>query len=125
MRKYNKTSAKGKWFDFPKDKELKLFIKPFSIFTMNKLPSETTAIDVSDYFPSFNYSLTDWKGFISEDGKEMKCDEENKKIVYDFDQEIVTFVIDESMKARALVYEAQELKNLPKSQGGEILKTEK
>jgi len=127
MRKFNKSKAKGKWFDFEQDQELKLFIKPFSLFTMNKLPSDPTdtQMNVSDLFPAFNYCVNDWKGFVDENGVELKCNEENKKLIFDFDQEIVTFVIDKAMSIRAEIYEAQEIKNLQKSQDGEAQKNEK
>jgi hypothetical protein len=127
MRKYNKVKSKGQWFDFPQDTELKLFIKPFSLFTMSKLPSEqeNNNMNMGDLFPSFNYCVTDWKGFVDEDGKELKCNEENKKLIFDFDQEIVNFVIDKAMATRSQVYEAQEVKNLPKSHDGEAPKKEK
>ena len=124
MKKYKKKLALGTWIKFPEDKEVECRIRPFSLFNMTKLPNDETELSIKQIWETFNYSLLDWKGIEGEDGS-LDCNEENKRLVYDFDQELVMFIISESSKLREKIITLDEIKNLKTSQLGDILKTEK
>jgi len=126
MKKINTKPLKGKWFTFPDDEEISVLIKPFSLFNMNRMPSENIEdVNVADFFDNFKYVCLDWKGLIDEDDKPLECNEENKRVVYDYFQELVAFVIDNSMKSRNDVVSGESAKNLSKSPVGKTPKSEK
>ena len=124
MKKYNIKNIKGKWVDFPDDKEVKLLLRPFSLFSFTKVPSDDS-IDPKEFLPIFSYCVIDWKGFVDSDNNKLKCNDENKKIVFDYDQDIVIFVINEAGKIRDSVITEKEIKNSETSQPGETKKQEK
>ena len=125
MRKFKVKPIKGVWIDVPGDEEVKLQIKPMSVFTLKKLPT-TSEITIEDGWNMFNMMLIGWKGFVDEDDKPLECNEENKKMVYEYDQDLVTFAIEECNKLREqVVGEKSEIKNSSPSQDGEGTKQEK
>ncbi len=123
MKKYNTKPTKGEWIAHPDDKEVQVKIRPFSLFSLTKLPSADN-VDMSEVWNIFNYSVLDWKGFEGEDGS-LECNEENKKLVYDFDQDIVVFVTEKAGVLRDKVVGGKDLKNLSTSQRGDTKKSDK
>jgi len=109
MRKFNKKVIDGRWITFPKDEEVQVKIKPFSLFSMIKLPSDE-AYNADSFWTIFNFVVIEWKGLQS-DEKDLPCDEENKRFVFDYDQEFALFVIKESSVMRGEVVTEIELKN--------------
>ena len=79
---------------------------------MNKMPSEDAKeVNIKYFYNNFEYVVLDWKGMLNDDDKPLKCNEENKRIVYDYFQELVGFVIESSMKARESVMSNKSAKN--------------
>ena len=124
MRTIKNKSIKGVWVPFPDDKDVQILIRPFSLFTMTKMPNEDD-VDFTEFWNIFNYCVVDWKGINDEDNKPLKCNEETKKIVYDFDQELVGFIVEQSSNAREGLVSGKAVKNLSKSPDGEDKKSEK
>jgi len=123
MKKYNTHTTKGEWITLPSDEEVKFKLRPFSIFSLTKKPSEDN-VDMSEMWNVFNYCVIDWKGLEGEDGS-MDCNEDNKRIVYDYDQELVVFITNESTRLREKVIGGKGLKNSLTSQPGDTTKQEK
>ncbi len=123
MKKFNKKSVQGEWINFPDDKEVKFKIRPFTLFNITKLPSEDN-FDIGQVWNIFNYSVVGWKGIEDESGP-MECNEENKKLVYDFDQDLVIFVSEQASSLREKVISRKEIKNSQTSQPGVTKKKDK
>jgi len=109
MRNYNKKIVDGTWITFPEDKEVQIKIKPFSLFSMIKDPNNES-YNAETFWAIFNHIVLDWKG-VQSDGKKLECNEENKKFVFDYDQPIALFVINESSAMRTQIISEKELKN--------------
>ena len=124
MKKFNTKTIQGKWITLPEDKEVQILIRPFSLFNLTKIPTEDT-VDFEQFWGIFNYCVLEWKGFVDAEGKPLPCDEKNKRIVFDYDQEVIAFVTDEAGKLRDEVVPQKEIKNLSTSQPGETNKQEK
>lgn len=126
MKKINTKPLKGKWFPFPDDKDISVLIKPFSLFNMNRMPSENIEeVNVAEFFDNFEYVCLDWKGLVDEDDSPLVCNTENKKVIYDYFQELVGFVIEQSMAMRSEIVSGESAKNLSKSPSGKTPKSEK
>lgn len=111
MRTLNKNKTKGEWISFPEDNELKFQIRPLSISNMNNIPSSVEELPPSEYFAWFNYMCTGWSGYTDENGKELECNDENKRLVFDHDQEIAGFVIKEGTLLNQAIVSKGDLKN--------------
>ena len=57
----------------------------------------------------FMNSLTGWSGLEDEDGKEFKYSEKNKEYLYDYFEDVRTFVLEKSRELNS--NEAEEIKN--------------
>jgi len=126
MKKINTKPLKGKWLKFPDDEDIEVLVRPYSLFNMNRIPSGDEAeINISEFYDSFEYVTLDWKGIRDEDDKPLKCNDENKRVIYDFFQELVAFIIQQSMEMRSQIVSEEEVKNLSKSPGGVTPKSEK
>ena len=125
MKKFNVKQTKGVWITSPDDKEVQVLIKPVSIFSLTKLPSEEK-ITVIDAWNMFKEMVLDWKGIVDEDAKVIKCDDDGKKLIYEYDQDLVSFIIEECNELREKVSGSKkEIKNSETSQPGEEAKQEK
>jgi len=113
MLKLNKKASQGKWVDHPKHKEVKFKIRPMSIYAMKRLPSdaEDVVISAETLFDMLTYILIDWKGVGDEAGKVIKCDEANKRLFLDLDQETASFLINEASDMKNELIKAEEVKN--------------
>jgi len=119
MRTLNHKKTTGIWLEFPNDPTFKLNIRPLNILSMNKPPTatETTQNEIWEWF---NYILVDWSGYIDEESKMIECNEEMKKLVFNFDQDVVSFCIEQATKLRNEIVTVEEADNLKKSAGGEV-----
>jgi len=124
MRKIDRNALKGTWIKFPEDEEVELLMKPFSLFNLTKMPNEEN-MDFARLWDIFNFCVLDWKGILDKDGKPIECDEKNRKMVFDYDSEILNFALDQSGVLREEMVTAKEIKNLSTSQPGETPKKEK
>jgi len=111
MKVINKQISKGKWFTYPKDKSIELLIRPLSIYDFNKLPSESLEITPEEFGNFASNLLLDWKGIIDEKGKPLKCDEDNKKLLADHDQELASFIMNMAAELKNDVITDKEVKN--------------
>ena len=111
MKKYNVKPTKGVWVEDPKNKDTEYLIRPIQILSMTKLPTEQSDFDPKDIWEMFNFALMDWKGVVDEDEKKIKCNEESKKMVYEYDQETVAFVLERSNELRQEVISNESAKN--------------
>ena len=112
MIKLNKKATGGTWVPYKKYKGIKFLIKPVSLFSMNTIPSDEKKFNVEGFWDMFNASLINWEGVVDDDNKVLVCDEANKKLLFDFDQEIAGFVSTECMKLREkVVVTENEAKN--------------
>jgi hypothetical protein len=109
MKKYNTKPTKGEWIALPEDEEVQIKIRPFSLFSLTKVPSADD-VDMSEIWNIFNYCIIDWKGIEGEDGP-LECNEDNKRLVYDYDQDLVVFVTNHAGSLREKVVTGKELKN--------------
>lgn len=77
--------VKAKWFEL---EDIKIQIKPFpfSALDINKIDDAL--------WQQFNYCICEWDGLVDDDDKVLKCNEENKKLIYDFVPEIREFVFE-------------------------------
>jgi len=111
MKVINKKASKGTWVKYPKDKSIELLVRPLSIYDFDKLPSEDMEITPKEFGKFCEGLLVDWKGFVDEDGKALKCTDENKRILSDHDQEIAAFVINTAAELKSAVVTDTEIKN--------------
>ena len=124
MKKYDIESTKGVWTKFPDDEEVSLLLRPFTLFSFTKMPSDDS-FNIKEFWSVFDYCVLDWKGFVNAEDKVLECNTESKRMVFDYDQDIVLFVISETSKLRDSIVTEKELKNLSTSQPGETKKQEK
>jgi len=113
MKKFNKKKLETTWETYEDDVEFQ--IRPFKLLALAKLPNEDD-FQIEQMWNMFNYVLTDWKGVEDESGP-MECNEENKDIVFNYDQDIVVFCINKASEMREGVTE-KELKNSGNLQSG-------
>ena len=78
--KIKKSAVKTNWFKYNETVQFNLKPFPFS------------SVKVSDFdatlWEQFKFCVVDWKGLEDEDGKKLKCDEENKQFIFDFVPEL-------------------------------------
>lgn len=113
MRTLNQSKALGTWVSFPKDDTFKLQIRPLNILSMNRPPSDKTTTE-NQIWEWFDYILIGWEGYENEEGQPVECNEDNKKLVFNFDQEVVTFCIESATKLREEIVSIKEVNNLKK-----------
>ena len=84
-----------------------------SIYAMKVLPSEGSEFVMSaeTLFDMINHILIDWKGVGDENGKEIKCDEENKRLFLDADQETASYLITKASEMKNQLIKEEEVKN--------------
>jgi len=111
MRKYNIKNTQGNWVTHPDDPSLKFKIRPLSLINLNQPPTTEAGIKTNDLWEWFNYICMEWEGFIDEDNKKLECNDKNKELVFNFDQEIVGYIIDQSNIIRDSIIKRDELKN--------------
>ena len=94
--KISKNKAKGQWHKF--DEEVQFLIKPFphskwadGDFRIDQ--DGNTNVGLAFEWFRFDACLHDWKGLEDDKGKEFKFNTENKKFIYDYEEELRDFVV--------------------------------
>jgi len=119
------TIQSGQWFTHPDEESVQFKIRPTSIYSLNKAPGEAIDITLPDVVDLYLYCLMDWKGVGGLDNKPLPCTKENKLAFLNQHDSLVSFVINKASELKNEVVEAQEVKNLKKSQSGETPKSDK
>jgi len=90
---FTKLSYDGKWYDFDKDEQVEkpegdnvfLKIRPYPAKLSNiSIRDGAVVITGDEQFKVFMYCLEAWKNIQNAEGKELQCNDENKKKVFDF-----------------------------------------
>lgn len=82
---------KGRWVNFPEDKEVKFFIKPLPLGDALDFKARTAFI-----MSLLQKCVVDWKGLIDEEtNKPLKCNKTNKEIVFTYCVDITSFLLQE------------------------------
>jgi len=115
----------GTWFTHPDEDSIQFKIRPTSIYSINKTPGEKFDITLPDVVDMYLYCLLDWKGIGGPDNKGLKCTKENKMAFLNQYDALASFVVTKASEMKSELVEAQEAKNLKKSQPGETTKQEK
>jgi len=83
--------TEAKWVNYPEDAEVKFKIRSFP--TSMGMFLNGTDNDLIDFtWKKFNYCVVDWQGINDEDSKPLECNEENKKFIFDYVQELMLWV---------------------------------
>jgi hypothetical protein len=125
MKLKTKKFAVTKVISHPDYPEVKITIRPFSIFSLNQIPSAPNIQDVKEYYNIFEYSVVSWVGISDENDKVLKCNSENKKFLFESDLIFALEVVKEAANLRNQIFSEEERKNLETSQDGETQVSEK
>jgi hypothetical protein len=109
----------------PEYPEVKVTVRPFSIFSLNQIPSAPNIQDIKEYFNIFDYSVVSWVGISDENDKPLKCNTENKKFLFESDLIFSLEIVKEAANLRNQMFSEEERKNLETSQDGETQVSEK
>lgn len=90
MKKIDKSFVKEKWVKHPDDPEVEILVRPFPLSNSLFAPSDDQKV-MKLAWEKFNYSIMDWKGFVDQDDKPIECNEENKKFIFDYDYDTITW----------------------------------
>ena len=82
---------KEEWFDLDDSQEVSFKIRPFPA-SHNVLRSIGDSDNVDIWWKMFNYSLVEWKGVYDKNEVKMECNDENKKVLFDYSQDVMMFV---------------------------------
>ena len=100
MKLYVK-NMQDRWVDYPDDKDVRLKIRPFPM--SNGILFDTSEKRLTEYtWDKFNYCVVDWEGILDENDNPLECNDENKRLIFDYGQEIVMWVslkINESVES--------------------------
>lgn len=95
---------KKEWFDLDEDKNISFKIRPFpASHNVLRLINNIDEIEIT--WKQFNYSLVDWKGITDENDKPLECNDINKKMLFDYSQDVVLFVFNKSSEKASKVLE--------------------
>lgn len=89
--KITKKIVEPEWVDYPEQEGVKFKIRQFPITSVAFLSSEKQ--NMHDFaWERFNYIVVDWEGIVDDDDKPLECNEENKRFIFDWYIEIMTWV---------------------------------
>jgi len=125
MQLNKKKLAQTKVVTHPQYDSVKVTIRPFSLFALNQTPSSERLESVTEYFNIFNYSIVNWEGVLDEDSEVLKCNPENKKLMFDADFPFAVQIVHEAIEMRSGLVTEEERKNYPPSLDGEEHVSEK
>lgn len=95
MRKFNKKAIEQKWVEWEKDKEVQILVRPFPASQTMIMADMSKEERGSINWKIFDYCVLDWKGFVDENDKPLKCTKENKQMIFDYDREFIVFAVNE------------------------------
>jgi len=102
----NKKAIDKEWFDFEKgDIKARFEIRPFPLSLARNTEDNTFATMCSQLV----YSVTAWEGIVDENDKVLECNDENKEILFNFDDDVREFIFGKMAELRDKV--KRELKN--------------
>ena len=115
--KIKKREARAVWFKYtaPNGDEVEVKLRPYPFsMTRSRLSIAEDSpnhveLRAEDLFKEWNYCLEDWKGLKWENGKTVKFDEENKKLVFDLEDDFRNFISSKMREVNGIVQE--EIKN--------------
>ncbi len=94
----DKKRTDAQWCQFDDDTSVELQIRPFPFGAGKSYVADEDGLSKSMWH-QFEYSLQGWKGITGENGDEFAVSDENKKFLFDFVEEIRSFVF---IKSREL-----------------------
>jgi len=90
--KINKSIITEKWVKYIDDEEVEFKIRPFPQ-SNGLMPSDDIDAQVKFNWKVFDYCLTDWRGLVDDDDKQLEFNETNKRFIFDYVREIFSFVL--------------------------------
>jgi len=109
MRTINKKKIADEiWVKFPEDEEIQLKIRQFPTSQGMYIPGISDETMFEFAWKKFNYCIVDWKGFIDENEKPLECNEENKRYVYDYIEDIMMWASNEISKLKEDIVTTQK-----------------
>ncbi len=93
----NRKKINRKWFTYESDDgnaEFEVRPFPFSMFK-TEINIENRSIDSTTTLEQFMYCLTNWRS-LKEDGKPMVFDDKSKQYVYDYEDDIRSFIFEKA-----------------------------
>jgi hypothetical protein len=106
MIKINKKNLKSEWFDF--DEGIKFLIRPFPLSERSLSPSTSNIIEV--LIKQAMYCLKEWEGVCDDEDNVLECNEENKKLLFDYSDDVVSFICDKSRELNDKIINMDEKK---------------
>ena len=100
---------KNKWISFEEDLEIQFLVRPFSVLYLKSIPA-TSDISPDLMWEVFDGVVVDWKGFFDENEKPLPCTTENKRIIAEQFNDLLTFVFTQSLNEDTGVT-GKEIKN--------------
>lgn len=79
------------WHENPNDPEIKVKIRRFPLSASLFAPNDPDGF-IKLAWQRFNYCIIDWKGFTDTEDKPLECNDENKRAVFDFFEDILVWV---------------------------------
>ena len=106
--KISRKKITKKWFDHKSGAKFEIRPFPFSLFNSD-VNVETRKLETTTLKDQFMHCLCDWKGLKEDDGKDFEYNDENKELLFDYEEAIRDFVFE---KARLILEsEDREIKN--------------
>lgn len=102
--KLNRSLLKSKWVTFEEAKGVSFEVRPFPA-SHNAVRSLSGEDKVEVFWKIFEYCLIDWKGVEGEDNKALECNADNKRMLYDYSEAAMMFIITMSAKNKDKIIE--------------------
>lgn len=98
--KINTKILEGEWFKYGKGKnKIELLIRPFPN-SMNSVTLDGKVTMGAYAYHTFTNCVLDWKDITDIDDKPLECNEENKKMIFDYTTGLSAFVDDTQSKLK-------------------------
>lgn len=107
MITFNRTDAKGKWYDFDDDSQVKFKIKPFKNSVISIRPDANIA---NLTYQASDNCLIDWKGIVDQNGNEIEFSDDNKNFLLDHSLRICNFIYSKACSLSAEIVKMPEKK---------------
>jgi hypothetical protein len=101
MRKINRTIlAEERWVTNPDDKEIRVKLRRFPVSQGMYIPGVSSESMWSFAFKKFDYCILEWEGINNEEGNLLECNSENKKLIYDYIEDLMMWISVEIKKLK-------------------------
>ena len=91
MKTVNTKITKEVWVTNDEDNDVQFKLRRFPLSLSLFAPNDSEGI-VKLAWQRFDYCITSWKGMIDENGKELECTTDNKRLVFDFYEDVMLWV---------------------------------